>query len=45
VFSGRAPQLAEHFGEIVTTDSYPAQNAVPGLRTVPLSPYLTKEIR
>ena len=45
VFSGRAPQLAEHFGEIVTTDSYPAQNDVPGLRTVSLSPYLTKEIR
>ncbi|MCL9663659.1 ribose-phosphate pyrophosphokinase [Curtobacterium albidum] len=45
VFSGRAPQLADHFGEIVTTDSYPAQQDVPGLRTVPLSPYLTKEIR
>jgi ribose-phosphate pyrophosphokinase len=45
VFSGRAPQLAEHFAEIVTTDSYPAQNPVEGLRTVPLAPYLMKEIR
>lgn len=45
VFSGRAPQLAEHFGEIVTSDSYPAQNPVEGLRTVPLTPYLTEEIR
>lgn len=45
VFSGRAPQLADHFGEIVTTDSYPAQNAVPGLRTIELTPYLTEQIR
>lgn len=45
VFSGRAAQLADHFGEIVTTDSYPAQNAIEGLRTVPLTPYLTEEIR
>ncbi|MCJ1715561.1 phosphoribosyltransferase family protein [Curtobacterium sp. VKM Ac-2922] len=45
VFSGRAPQLADHFGEIVTTDSYPAQNAVPGVRTIELTPYLTEQIR
>ena len=45
VFSGRAPQLAEHFGEIVTTDSYPAQNAIEGLRTIELTPYLTEQIR
>ncbi|ROP72309.1 phosphoribosyltransferase family protein [Curtobacterium sp. PhB115] len=45
VFSGRAPQLAEHFGEIVTTDSYPAQNAIEGLRTIALTPYLTEQIR
>ena len=46
VFSGRAPALADHFGEIVTTDSYPAQTDVPGLRTtVPLTPFLTEQIR
>ncbi|OIH95287.1 phosphoribosyltransferase family protein [Curtobacterium sp. MCBA15_001] len=45
VFSGRAAQLADHFGEIVTTDSYPAQQHIDGLRTVELSLYLTKEIR
>ncbi|QSB23460.1 ribose-phosphate diphosphokinase [Curtobacterium sp. 24E2] len=45
VFSGRAAQLADHFGEIVTTDSYPAQNAVDGLRTIALTPYLTEQIR
>ncbi|WP_420365636.1 ribose-phosphate pyrophosphokinase [Curtobacterium sp. L3-7] len=45
VFSGRAPALAEHFGEIVTTDSYPAQTDVPGLTTVPLIPFLTEQIR
>jgi len=45
VFSGRAAQLADHFGEIVTTDSYPAQNAVEGLRTIALTPYLTEQIR
>ncbi|WP_022908353.1 ribose-phosphate pyrophosphokinase-like domain-containing protein [Curtobacterium sp. B18] len=45
VFSGRAPQLAEHFGEIVTTDSYPAQNAIEGLRTIELTPTLTEQIR
>lgn len=45
VFSGRAAQLADHFGEIVTTDSYPAQNAIDGLRTIALTPYLTEQIR
>ncbi|MBT1622110.1 ribose-phosphate pyrophosphokinase [Curtobacterium flaccumfaciens pv. oortii] len=45
VFSGRAAQLADHFGEIVTTDSYPAQNAIEGLRTIALTPYLTEQIR
>jgi ribose-phosphate pyrophosphokinase len=45
VFSGRATALAEHFGEIVTTDSYPAQSEVPGLVTVPLTPFLTEQIR
>lgn len=45
VFSGRAQQLAEHFGEIVTTDSYPAQHAPDGLRTIELAPYLLEEIR
>lgn len=44
VFSGRAPALADHFGEIVTTDSYPPQNDVPGLRTIALAPYLTGAI-
>ncbi|BDZ48989.1 hypothetical protein GCM10025867_12300 [Frondihabitans sucicola] len=41
VFSGRAPALAEHFGEVVTTDSYEAQNEIPGLITIPLESYLT----
>ncbi|QZQ55205.1 ribose-phosphate pyrophosphokinase [Curtobacterium sp. TC1] len=45
VFSGRAAQLADHFGELVTTDSYPAQNAIDGLRTIALTPYLTEQIR
>lgn len=45
VFSGRAAQLADHFGEIVTTDSYPAQNPIDGLRTIALTPYLTEQIR
>lgn len=45
VFSGRAAQLADHFGEIVTTDSYPAQNTIDGLRTIALTPYLTEQIR
>lgn len=45
VFSGRATQLADHFGEIVTTDSYPAQNPIDGLRTIVLTPYLTEQIR
>ncbi|WP_144760413.1 phosphoribosyltransferase family protein [Curtobacterium sp. 9128] len=45
VFSGRAPALADHFGEIVTTDSYPAQNPPTGLRTIELAPSLLKEIR
>lgn len=40
VFSGRAAGLAEHFAEIWTTDSYPPQTEIPGLRTIPLAPYL-----
>ncbi|KQO64540.1 phosphoribosyltransferase family protein [Curtobacterium sp. Leaf261] len=45
VFSGRAPALAEHFGEIVTTDSYTPQTEVAGLTTVHLMPYLTGVIK
>lgn len=44
VFSGRAASLADHFGEIVTTDSYPAKAEIPGLRTIDLHPYLTGAI-
>lgn len=40
VFSGNAAQLADHFGEIWTTDSFPTRNTDPHLaakvRTIPL---------
>lgn len=45
VFSGRAPALAEHFGEIITTDSYVPQTEIPGLTTIHLMPYLTGAIK
>lgn len=45
VFSGRAPALADFFGEIVTTESYTPQTTVPNLHVVPAMPYLIGAIK
>lgn len=45
VFSGKAPALADYFGEIVTTDSYTPQTEIPGLRILPLDKTLTGAIK
>lgn len=45
VFSGRANELTEAFGQILTTDSYPnATREDVGAKVVPLLPYLLPEI-
>ena len=45
VFSGRAPELAEHFGAIYSTDSYGPPPEGMAVTTIPINTHLTGAIR